>query len=105
MSIIDDFLLAGNDEVDTTFGTETMTVDGQSFAVVWNDVRTTQDGVDGGLEDGVQSSCTAQPADVASPKDLLNKRATVDGAEYRILEVVVGPVAVHFTLCDPNEAR
>jgi len=105
MSLVDTFLNAGNDEVDSTFGTVSMVVDGQTFNVVFNDERKSYEGALGGLESPVQASVTAQPADVTSPKGLLQKRCTVDGTEYRIAEVQTGAVAVHFVLSDPNESR
>lgn len=105
MSLVDDFLNAGNDEVDATFGTVSMVVAGQTFNVVFNDERVSFEGALGGLESPVQAVATAQPSDVTSPKVLLQKRCTVDGTAYRIAEVAVGPVAVHFTLADVNESR
>ena len=105
MSIVDSFLNIGNDEVDSTFGVSAMIVDGQTFNVVFNDERVSYDGALGGLESPVQATATAQPSDVTSPKGLLQKRCTVARTAYRIAEVTVGTVAVHFTLADPNEAR
>ena len=105
MSILDDFLLGGNAEVDSTFGTVTMTCAGQSFAVVWDGARKSYEGALGGLEGPVQSTATAQPADVTNPLSLLQKRCVVDGTNYRVAEVSVGTVAIHFTLADPGEAR
>lgn len=105
MSLVDDFLLSGNDEVDEAFGTKSMVCGGQTFNVVWNDSRKTLDGEIGGLEPNVQAVGVAQPADVSSPLSLLNKRCTVGGVAYRVAEVVVGTVAIHFTFTDPNESR
>lgn len=105
MGLIDDFILAGNDEVDTLCGTVTMTCAGQTFSVVINESRKSYDGALGGMESVVQLMATAQPSDVSSPRTLLQKRCTVDGVTYRVAEVSVGTVAIHFTLADPNEAR
>jgi len=105
MGLVDDFLLAGNDSVDASFGTSTMVCDGQTFSVVLNGARKSYEGALGGLETDIQATATAQPGDVASPRGLLQKRCTVDGISYRIAEVEVGTVAVHFTLEDPNESR
>jgi hypothetical protein len=105
VSEIDDFLTGCADEVDSTFGTVTMTCEGQSFPVVWNDSRKSYEGALGGLESDVQATAVAQPGDVATPKNLLQKRCTVDGVAYRVAEVVVGAVAVTFTLADPNDSR
>jgi hypothetical protein len=105
MSLIDDFLLAGNDEVDTDFGTSTMVCNGQTFAVVMNDERKSYEGALGGLESDIQATATAQPSDVSNPRNMLQKRATVDGVTYRVAEVVTGPIAIHFTLADTNDSR
>jgi hypothetical protein len=45
----------------------------------------------------------AQPADVTNPKSLVNKRCTLDGSDYRINQVRVGTIAVHFILTDINK--
>jgi len=105
VSEIDDFLNGGADEVDTALGTATMTCDGHTFAVVWNDSRKSYEGALGGLESDVQASAVAQPGDVTNPKALLQKRCTVDGVAFRVAEVAVGTVAVTFTLADPNDSR
>jgi hypothetical protein len=36
---------------------------------------------------------------------MLQKRCTIAGEAFRVAEVVVGPVAVHFTLVDPSDSR
>jgi hypothetical protein len=105
MGLVDDFLLGGNDEVDGAFGTKIMACNGQTFDVVWNDARKSFDGEVGGLEPNVQAVGVAQPSDVTNPLQMLNKRCTVGGISYRVAEVVVGTVAIHFTLIDPNESR
>jgi len=105
VSLIDDFLLAGNDEVDSLCGTVEMVCNGQTFNVVINDSRKSYDGALGGMESVVQLIATAQPADVTSPLAMLQKRCTVDGVSYRVAEVSTGTVAVTFTLADPNESR
>ena len=105
MSLIDDFLLSGNDEVDTDFGTAVMICNGQTFPVVINDERKSFEGALGGLETNIAATATAQPSDVSNPRGMLQKRCTVDGVTYRVAEVVVGPVAVHFTLTDSNDSR
>jgi hypothetical protein len=48
---------------------------------------------------------TAQPSDVTSPAALKGKRCTVGGVTFRIYAVRVGPVAIRFDLCDPNESK
>lgn len=105
MSLIDDFLLAGNDEVDTDFGVAVMVCGGQTFNVVMNDERKSYEGALGGLESDIQATATAQPSDVTSPRGLLQKRCTVDGVSYRVAEVVTGPIAIHFTLADINNSK
>lgn len=105
MSDLDEFMLAGNDEIDVAFGTETMTCSGQSFEVVVNDRRQSYEGALGGLETDIQATATAQPRHVVKPLEMLQKRCTIDGAPYRIAEVVVGPIAIQFTLVDPSDSR
>jgi hypothetical protein len=105
VSEIDDFLNAGASEVDVSLGVVTMTCEGQSFAVVWNDSRKSYEGALGGLESNVQASAVAQPAHVTNPRSLLQKRCVIDGITYRVAEVSVGAVAVTFTLTDPSESR
>ena len=104
MSIVDDFLLGGNDEVDASFGTSTMICSGQTFQVVMNDERKSYKGALGGLESDVQAIAVAQPRNVTNPRAMLQKRCTVDGVSYRVAEVSTGKVAVSFTLADPNES-
>ena len=103
MSAVDDFLLALNDESDTTMGVVSMVCNGQTFDVVDNLVSKAVDGEFGGLEPQVRGIVTAQPANVDAPLAMLNKRCTVDGTAYRVSLVDVGTVAIHFTLADPNE--
>ena len=105
MSEIDDFLNGGADEVDVALGVATMTCEGQSFAVVWNDSRKSYEGALGGLESNVQAQAVAQPRYVTSPRSLLQKRCTVDGVTYRVAEVSVGTCAITFTLTDPSDSR
>lgn len=105
MGLIDDFLLAGNDEVDTLCGTVIMSCSNQNFPVVINESRKSYDGALGGMESVVQLIAVAQPADVKNPLAMLQKRCTVGPTTYRVAEVSVGTVAVHFTLADPNESR
>jgi hypothetical protein len=82
-----------------------MVCDGQTFAVVWDDYSSDSDGGLGGLEPEVQAMATAQPGDVTSPAALKGKRCTVGGVTFRIYAVRVGPVAIRFDLCDPNESK
>ena len=105
MSLLDDFLLAGNDEIDTDFGTSTMVCNGQTFAVVMNDERKSYEGALGGMESDISATATAQPRHVSNPRGMLQKRCTVDGISYRVAEVVTGPVAIHFTLTDSSDSR
>lgn len=105
MGLIDTFLNASADEVDAAFGTSTMICDGQTFSVVVNDQRKSYDGAMGGLESDIQAQATAQPGDVTNPRGLLQKRCTVDGIAYRVAEVSVGTVAIHFVLGDPNDSK
>ncbi len=105
MSLIDTFLNTSADEVDAAFGTSTMVCAGQTFPVVVNEARKSYEGALGGLESDIQAQATAQPGDVTDPRSLLQKRCTVDGIAYRIAEVSVGAVAIHFTLADPNDSR
>lgn len=105
MSLIDSFLNAAADEVDAAFGTSTMVCQGQTFQVVVNEARKSYEGALGGLETDIQAQATAQPSDVTDPRSLLQKRCTVDGINYRVAEVSVGTVAIHFTLADPNDSR
>jgi len=105
MSLVDDFLLVGNNEADALFGTLTMVVDGQSFAVVWNDARQTYEGALGGYENEIQAIAVAQPSHVANPILLLKKRCTIGADAYRISEVIVGTVAVSFTLTSINNSK
>ena len=105
MSILDDFLLAGNDEIDTDFGTSTMVCNGQTFDVVMDSERKSYDGALGGMESDISANATAQPRHVSNPRGMLQKRCTVDGISYRVAEVVTGPVAIHFTLTDSSDSR
>lgn len=105
MGLIDTFLNASADEVDAAFGTSTMICDGQTFSVVVNEQRKSYEGAMGGLESDIQAQATAQPGDVTNPRGLLQKRCTVDGTAYRVAEVSVGTVAIHFVLADPNDSR
>jgi len=105
MSLIDDFLLAGNDEIDTDFGTSVMVCNGQTFDVVMNDERKSYEGALGGMESNISATATAQPRHVSNPRGMLQKRCTVGGISYRVAEVVTGPVAIHFTLTDSSDSR
>ena len=105
MSEIDDFLIAGNDQVDALFGTKTMTCAGQTFAVVWNDARKSYEGALGGLESTIQATAVAQPGDVTNPVGLLQKKCLIDGDSYRVAEVAVGTIAVTFTLTSTNDPK
>jgi hypothetical protein len=103
MSGIDSFLLSALDEVDAMLGTVTMTVSGQTFKVVIDDVTKSTIGDDVGLTAEYDVIACAQPADVTNPKSLVNKRCTLDGSDYRINQVRVGTIAVHFILTDINK--
>lgn len=103
MGALDDFLLGANDELDSLLGTSSMTCDGQTFDVVSDGFREANEGASGGLEWDIRATVTAQPKHVRNPRQMLKKRCMVDGAEYRIEEVTVGTVAIHFTLIDPNQ--
>ena len=103
MSGIDSFLLGALDEVDAMLGTVLMTVSGQSFKVVIDDVTKSTTGDDVGLTAEYDVIACAQPADVTNPKSLVNKRCTLDGATYRINQVKVGTIAIHFILTDINK--
>lgn len=103
MSLVDDFMLSHNDECDTTMGTASMACNGQTFPVVDNVTSKQVDGEFGGLEPQVRGVVTAQPSDVTSPLAMLNKRCTVGGTAYRVSQVEIGTIAIHFTLADPNE--
>jgi hypothetical protein len=46
-----------------------------------------------------------QPANVANPVEMLQKRCTIDGEAFRVAEVAVGNVAVTFTLASINDPR
>jgi hypothetical protein len=105
MGALDNFLLGGNDELDSTFGTVTMTCSGQSFPVVFNDASEGQEGALGGLEGDVQCTVTAQPEDVNDPYSLKDRRCVILGRNYRVDDVRLGAVAVHFALAATNEAR
>lgn len=105
MSELDDFMNSHHDACDTTMGTSSMVCEGQTFDVVANLSTNMTDGDMGGLEPNVQAMVTAQPSAVTNPKNLKNKRCTIDGVAYRVHSVDVGPVAVHFSLIDPNESR
>jgi len=82
-----------------------MTCAGQTFPVVWNDARKSFEGALGGLESNLQATAVAQPANVANPVEMLQKRCTIDGEAFRVAEVAVGNVAVTFTLASINDAR
>lgn len=105
MSDIDNFLLGGNAETDLAIGTRQMTCAGQTFPVVWNDARKSFEGALGGLESNLQATAVAQPANVANPVEMLQKRCTIDGEAFRVAEVAVGNIAVTFTLASANDAR
>jgi hypothetical protein len=103
MTGIDSFILSSLDEVDSILGTVTMTVVGQTFSVVIDDVNKSTSGDDVGLTAEYDVIACAQPADVSNPRLLVNKRCTLDGNEYRINQVRVGTVAIHFILTDINK--
>jgi hypothetical protein len=103
MTGIDSFLLSALDEVDAMLGTVTMTVSDQTFSVVIDDVTKSTTGDDVGLTAEYDVIACAQPADVTNPKSLVNKRCTLDGSTYRINQVRVGTVAIHFILTDINK--
>jgi hypothetical protein len=105
VSEIDDFLNGGASEVDVALGVVTMTCEGQSFAVVWNDSRKSYEGALGGLESTVQATAVAQPRYVTNAISLLQKRCTIDGDPFRVAEVAVGNVAITFTLASAGDAR
>lgn len=84
-------------------GTASMVCNGQTFPVVDNVTSKQVDGEFGGLEPQVRGIVTAQPSDVTSPLAMLNKRCTVSGTAYRVSQVEIGTIAIHFTLADPNE--
>jgi hypothetical protein len=103
MSALDSFLLAANSILDDMFGTVTMVCQGQSFQVVPNGFRETSEGATGGIEWDLRASVTAQPSHVSNPQGMLKKTCTVDGREYRVAEVNIGTIAVHFALVDVNQ--
>jgi hypothetical protein len=103
MSGIDSFLLGALDEVDSMLGTVSMTVSEQTFSVVIDDVTKSTSGDDVGLTAEYDVIACAQPSDVTNPKSLVNKRCTLDGSEYRINQVRVGTIALHFILTDINK--
>jgi hypothetical protein len=103
MSGIDSFLLNALDEVDSILGTVIMSVSNQSFKVVIDDVNKSTTGDDVGLTAEYDVIACAQPSDVTNPKSLINKRCTLDGSPYRINQVRVGTIAVHFVLTDINK--
>jgi hypothetical protein len=84
-------------------GTVIMTVSDQTFSVVIDDVTKSTSGDNIGLTAEYDVIACAQPADVTNPKSLVNKRCTLDGSEYRINQVRVGTIAVHFILTDINK--
>jgi len=61
MSLVDDFMLAHNNECDTTMGVVSMTCNAQTFNVVPNLASKSVDGEFGGLEPQVRGIVTAQP--------------------------------------------
>jgi hypothetical protein len=103
MSLLDDFMLSHNEECDAAMGTVSMVCNDQTFAVVDNLTSKTVDGEFGGLEPQARGVVTAQPSDVTSPLTLLNKRCTVAGVAYRVSQVEIGTIGIHFTLADANE--
>ena len=103
MTGIDSFILSALNEVDSILGTVTMTVAGQTFSVVIDDVNKSTGGDGVGLTAEYDVIACAQPADVSNPRLLVNKRCTLDGNEYRINQVRVGTVAIHFILTDINK--
>jgi hypothetical protein len=105
MSMIDDFLIAGNNETDALIGTRVMVCAGQTFPVVFNDVRKSYEGALGGLESDLQATVVAQPHAVENPVSMLQKRCTVGGDAFRIAEVAVGNVAITFTLASAGDSR
>jgi len=103
MSLVDDFMLSHNDECDTTMGIATMVCVGQTFPVVDNLTSKSVDGEFGGLEPQVRGVVTAQPKSVTNPLSMLNKRCAINGTAYRVSQVDVGAIGIHFTLADPSE--
>jgi hypothetical protein len=103
MSSIDSFLLSALDEVDSILGTVTMIVDGQTFEVVIDDVTKSTQGGEIGLANEFDLIAVAQPSHVTTPKTLVNRRCTVDGSAYRISQVRIGTVAIHFILSDATK--
>lgn len=105
MSLIDDFMNTGMDEVDSLIGTVVMECNGQSFPVVFDNSRKSFEGAMGGLESDIQAQVTAQPRNVANPHAMLKTRCVVNGEPYRVAEVAVGNIAVIFTLTSTNNTR
>jgi hypothetical protein len=105
MGLVDDFLNSGHAQVDSQFGQSTMVCNGQTFLVVEDSTRKSYEGALGGLESDIQATVIAQPSAVTNPRAMLQLRCTVGGVAYRVAEVSVGTVAIHFTLADPNESR
>jgi hypothetical protein len=101
MGWVDDFLTSAADEVDAMLGTVTMVCNGQTFAVVVDDVAKSESGEDMGLTGDYSLIAVAQAADVTEAAGMINRRATVDGATYRVSRVRIGTVAIHFELQDP----
>lgn len=102
---LDAFLKSQDDRVDALMGTKSMVCNGQTFNVVWNDETKALEGDYGGLEGDIQAVAVAQTSDVTSPKEMLQKRCTVGGVSYRVLQVRTGTVATHFILGDNNNSR
>lgn len=105
MGLVDDFLNSGHAQVDSQFGQSTMVCNGQTFLVVEDSTRKSYEGALGGLESDIQATVIAQPSAVTNPRTMLQSRCTVGGVAYRVAEVSVGTVAIHFTLADPNESK
>lgn len=103
MSLLDDFLLAGADVVDTIFGTVVMVCEGQTFNVVVSDSTRSYEGALGGLASSIQLEAIAQRPDVSNHFAMLQKRCTVDGAAYRVGQISADTVTVKFTLEDANQ--
>lgn len=102
MGLLDEFFNTHQDAQDLLLGTTTLVVAGQSIPVVWDAVTKSKSGTLGGLDNNTLASAVAQPSDVTGdPADLIGKRATCKGRNYRVQEVEIGDVAITFTLIDP----
>ena len=103
MGALEDFFARHNDAGDALLGVLTMDIAGQSIPIVWDASTKSKSGDLGGLDSDTMAAAVAQPKNITgNPMDLLGKKCTVDGAQYRVQQIELGRINITFTLISAN---